>query len=135
MADITRTATGNGTGSMSHAGRSAFIDHTQEILAQLNANAPAFLQAMGIEAVKCVNQQMESGYGKPIWQTGDLMRDVSYEVNAQENTVTIGNTLEYARFVHDGTSKMAARPYLRDAIIRNKARIIEVGTAYLRQGL
>ncbi len=135
MADIRRTSTGNGTGSMSHAGRSAFIDHTQEVLAQLNANAPAFLQAMGIEAVKCVNQQMESGYGKPIWQTGDLMRDVSYQVNASENTVTIGNTLEYARYVHDGTSKMAARPYLRDAIIRNQARILEVGRELLRQGL
>lgn len=133
--DIHRTATGNGTGGMSHAGRSAFIDNTQEVLAQLNANAPAFLQAMGIEAVKCVNQQMESGYGKPIWQTGDLMRDVSYQVNASENTVTIGNTLEYARYVHDGTSRMAARPYLRDAIIKNRARILEVGRELLRQGL
>jgi hypothetical protein len=30
---------------------------------------------------------------------------------------------------------MAARPYLRDAIIKNKARILEVGEELLRQGL
>ena len=125
MATVTHHSTHNGTGSMSHAGRSEFIDHTQETLARLNEQAYGYLVAMGIEAVKCINQQMENGYGKPIWQTGDLMRDVSYQVHNETCSVDVGNTLEYALFVHDGTRHMEARPYIRDAILNNKSLIIK----------
>ncbi len=90
MATVNRSRTGNGTGSMSHSARSDFIDHSKEIMARINEQAYGYLVAMGTEAVKCINQQMESGYNKPIWQTGDLMRDVSYstmQASRRENVV------------------------------------------------
>lgn len=132
MATVNRSRTGNGTGSMSHSARSDFIDHSKEIMARLNEQAYGYLVAMGTEAVKCINQQMESGYNKPIWQTGDLMRDVSYVVHNETASVDVGNTLEYAPFVHDGTSKMAGRPYIRDAIMNNKERLKQVGMDYFK---
>ncbi len=132
MATVNRSRTGNGTGSMSHSARSDFIDHSKEIMARLNEQAYGYLVAMGTEAVKCINQQMESGYNKPIWQTGDLMRDVSYVVHNETASVDVGNTLEYAPFVHDGTSKMAGRPYIRDAIVNNKERLKQVGMDYFK---
>ncbi len=132
MATVNHHSTNNHTGSMSHSARSQFIDHSKEVMAQLNENAYGFLVAMGTEAVKCINQQMESGYSKPIWQTGDLMRDVSYIVHNETASVDVGNTLEYAKFVHDGTSKMAGRPYIRDAIMTNKDRLKQVGMDYFK---
>lgn len=36
--------------------------------------------------------------------------------SADENTVIIGSNVEYAEYVHDGTSKMLGRPFLRVGI-------------------
>ena len=63
---------------------------------------------------------MQTGYGNPIWDTGSLQGDVQYQLDAEDDsTITVGNTLEYAPFVHDGTYKMGARPYIRDAILND----------------
>ena len=66
---------------------------------------------MGTKGVGLTFDQMQSGYGRPIRQTGTLMGDVSYEVERSgKNTVDIGNTKEYDPFVHEDTCKMAGRP-------------------------
>ena len=94
-----------------------FKDNSDKVLTQLEGNKKAAINAMGIKAVNLILWQMRQGYGKPIRQTGDLQRDVSYEVeNSGKDTVDVGNTLKYAPYVHDGTYKMAARPYIRDAL-------------------
>ena len=71
---------------------------------------------MGIKAQNLILRQMQQGYGKPIRQTGNLQRDVQYEVNERAKVVRVGNTLEYASYVHEGTSKMAGRPYIQDGL-------------------
>lgn len=38
----------------------------------------------------------------------------------------VGTNVEYAQFVHDGTSKMQARPFLFDAIVQEQAGIYEL---------
>lgn len=86
-------------------------DHSEAVLAQMDANVERALTAMGIKAVGLIVKQMESGYTTPhknrthgttsdggthtaIRETGDLMRDVSYEVgNSGEGTVDVGNSL------------------------------------------
>ena len=127
--------TGNGTGRMTHAQRVEFIDNSQKVLAQLNTNKPRAALAVGTKAVGMIVNQMQTGYGKPIRQTGDLQRDVSYEV-VNDSTVNVGNTLEYAPFVHDGTSKMGARQYIRDALMNsnNQSTLQRVYEEYLKQG-
>lgn len=110
-----------------------FDDHSPEVKAKLEQNVKAALYAIGQKGVELTLGQMESGYGKPIRQTGDLMRDVQYDMRG-ENTVVIGNSLEYAPFVHDGTYKMAGRPYLRDAIMGSQNEIRATMEEYLQRG-
>lgn len=61
-----------------------------------------------------------------IRDTGALMQDVQYEVDTADKSVLIYNTLDYALYVHEGTSKLQGRPYLVDGIKKNKARIQEI---------
>lgn len=62
---ITIQKTGNGTGRMSHSDRVTFIDNSAQVLAKLNANKSAALQAMGVKAVGLTVDQMEKGYKIP----------------------------------------------------------------------
>lgn len=105
--EITRTQTGNGTLGMGHDLRVDFIDNRAQVLAQLNENASRATLAVGTKAVNLILWQMQHGYGKAIRDTGDLMRDLNYEV-VDDVTVNVGNSLKYASFVHDGTRKKAA---------------------------
>ena len=73
-----------------------FNDNSGRLLAQMQGNARRALTAMGTKAVGLTVQKMESGYGKPIRRTGDLMRSITYEVeNSGKNTVDVGSNLEY----------------------------------------
>jgi hypothetical protein len=113
----------------------SFTDNSGKVKSQLAGNVKAALAAMGIEAVGLINGQMQSGYGAPIRQTGDLMRDVSYEVgNSSPDTVDVGNSLEYAPLVHDGTSRMSGRPYIKDAIMNGQSRLKQVAENELKKG-
>ena len=133
--EMNRTQTGNGTLGMGHDLRVDFIDNRAQVLAQLNENASRATLAVGTNAVKLILWQMRQGYGKPIRDTGDLQRDVNYEV-VDDVTVNVGNSLEYAPFVHDGTRKMGARPYIRDALMNgdNQRKLQRVYEEYLKQG-
>jgi hypothetical protein len=93
------------------------IDNSDKVLAQLEGNKEAALNAIGTKAVNLIMWQMQQGYGKPIRQTGDLQRDVQFEIERSgPDTVDVGNTLKYAPFVHDGTSRMKGRPYIADGL-------------------
>lgn len=133
--EITRAQTGNGTLGMGHDLRVDFIDNRAQVLTQLNENASRATLAVGTKAVGLIVNQMQTGYGRPIRQTGDLQRDVNYEV-VDDATVNVGNSLEYAPFVHDGTRKMGARPYIRDALMNgdNQRTLQRVYEEYLKQG-
>ena len=110
-------------------------DNSAVIQTQMDGNKRAALTAMGLKAVQLTVERMENGYGRPIRQTGNLMRDVSSEVeNSAPDTVDVGSGLNYATFVHEGTYKMAARPYLRDALNGGASELKEVAESYLKQG-
>lgn len=128
-------------------------DHSEDVLAQMDANVERALTAMGIKAVGLIVKQMESGYTTPhknrthgttsdggthtaIRETGDLMRDVSYEVgNSGAGTVDVGNSLEYGVFIHEGTSRLESRPYIRDALTNGAEELQRVASAYLKMGM
>lgn len=101
---------------------SKMIDHSDKVLSALEGAIPAALNAMGIKGVNLTLYQMRHGFGKPIRQTGDLQRDVSYEVDVAGRQVHVGNSLNYARYVHEGTRKMAGRPYLTNALVPDERR-------------
>ena len=129
------------------------IDHSDEVKAKLDDNIHAALNAMGLSAVGFVVDMMKTGYSDPhpnrdyqgaidntgyhtdIRHTGDLMRDVNYEVERSgKNTVDIGNSLHSAIYVHEGTYKLKGRPYLRDGIERHRKEIQDIAESYLKKG-
>jgi len=76
-------------------------------------------------------RQFHSPPGSPPYvQTGTLRRSIRF-VKPKPLTRFVGSTLKpvagsdhsYAYYLEMGTTKMAARPYLRPALIRNKAKI------------
>lgn len=59
--------------------------------------------------VRCENKEVANS--KP----GDKISGT-----AEKNSVVIGSNVEYAEYVHDGTSRMDGRPFLREGIDRTK---------------
>lgn len=57
----------------------------------------------------------KKGANTPLYETGRLADSIEYSVEKEENRVTIGSNLRYARFHELGTSKMSARPFLHPA--------------------
>jgi HK97 gp10 family phage protein len=51
--------------------------------------------------------------------TGRLRADIRTRIKEKELQGEIYNDVEYAVFVHEGTSRMRGRPYLLDAITSN----------------
>lgn len=113
-----------------------FRDNTDAVESQLERNVKRTLPAMGREAVGLIMDGMDTLYGAPIWQTGDLHRDVNYKVREADKSVDVGNSLEYAPFVHEGTRKMKARPYITDSLNGDyaKERLLKIAEAGMKTG-
>ena len=91
-------------------------DRRAEVTGRVGGAVARALRAMGQEARGAVLRQMESGYGQPIRETGALMGDVDFQVREAEKAVDIGCSLGYAVYVHEGTSRRAGTPFLRDGV-------------------
>lgn len=77
-----------------------FTNNTGTILRTLEGNKKRALRAMGTEAAGLVKKQMESGYARPVRDTGALMGSITHQ--EEENATIIGTDKKYALFVHDG---------------------------------
>lgn len=109
-----------------------FTDNSGEVLALMAKNATDALTAMGQAAVGLIAGRIASGYGRPIRRTGALQRDVSFEVG--DGTVDVGSSLDYALPVHEGTSRMAGRPFITDALTGGAGELQAAAEKRLRQG-
>ena len=105
-----------------------FTSRLPDFLSRLDL--PAAAQAMGKAAVSAVRAQMLEGYERPVYRTGALHNNVSFVLHGC--TVTIGNTLPYAIPVHDGTCRMAGRPYLADGILNHADALQQAALETLR---
>lgn len=75
------------------------------------------LERIGLEWIKQVTEIINSRYGKPIVDTGRLRASMKYEVDIAKKVVYVGSDVEYVPFVELGTSKMAARPMIKPAVL------------------
>lgn len=105
------------------------------VLLQLRTNTQDALQAVGQEAVSLIRDQMLSGYKKAPYDTGNLFRSIDYDVRS-ENTVAVGTNVDYGKYVHEGTYKMGARPFIRDALLSGygKQRLQSVAEEEIAKG-
>lgn len=100
---------------------------------KLESNMDAVLQALGEQlgqAMIAIGMTAESNakqeINKAVYdtpesksgyvRTGRLGNSITYGVDTNEPAVYIGSNVEYAPYVELGTSKMAARPFLKPAV-------------------
>ena len=86
------------------------LDHSQEVLAQLDKAEEKVLEMIGILVEGDAVERC------PI-DTGNLMLSITHE--RQGKWEVIGSPVEYAPDVELGTSKSKAQPYLRPAVEEN----------------
>jgi len=108
-----------------------FKDKSKEVLNKFKENKVKALTAVGQECVNITLDNMRNKYYKDIHLTGDLKRDVNFNVRASDQCVDIGNSLNYGIWVHEGTGRMKARPYLRDTASENTEKWKQIFIQYL----
>lgn len=113
-----------------------FVNNAAKVKAKIRSNQKNALEAMGKKAVDLTKGSVLRGYGSPIWKTGALYSDIRYG-NLTEESVEVGNSdkVPYSVYVHDGTSRMAGRPYLRDALTQGAAQLKEIAAEKLKEGV
>lgn len=114
-----------------------FTDHSKKVLSSMDSAKKKALTAIGLVAVEETNDYMHSHYYSPIYDTGTLIRSITSDVRDNEKVdigasqSKVGTNIEYAGAVHEGNSRMRARPFLRDAIMDNKDKWKEVAEEYI----
>lgn len=121
-------------------------DNSETVKRQLEANIPKALDQMGLMIRSLIIEQLQSGFGREIRKTGDLQRSIDYEVEGDEIVFGVkqdfmgktepGKDMIYGWWVHDGTSKMAGRPYIRNATYgeAQMKKIVSAGEPALKEG-
>ena len=124
-------------------------NNSQLVLEGLGEATERALYAIGVKAVEGSVDAISGRYDiAPAVDTGRLRASISFitptdkggsgqlkPANAQsgdeltgtaeQNTVVVGSNVSYSEFVHNGTSKMAGRPFLREGIDKTKDKMQE----------
>lgn len=99
--------------------------HVSEVKEELRSRIPVILEAIGLQAEgNAVSEITTLG----AVDTGRLRGSISHATD--EEAAYIGTNVEYAPYVELGTYKMAARPFLRNAVANytdEYQRILEDG--------
>lgn len=124
-------------------------NNSQLVLEDLGEAMERALYAIGVKAVEGSVDAISGRYDiKPAVDTGRLRASISFITptdkggsgqpkpenaqagdeltgTAEQNTVVVGSNVEYAEKVHNGDSKMAGRPFLREGIDKTKDQMQE----------
>lgn len=124
-------------------------NNSQLVISELEKATERALYAIGVKAVEGSVDAISGKYDTaPAVDTGRLRASISFitptqkgdsgqpkPANAQagdeltgtaeQNTVVVGSNVSYSEFVHNGTSKMAGRPFLREGIDKTKNQMQE----------
>ena len=97
-----------------------------DVQGELSRKMPVILEALGIEAEgNAVKEITTLG----AVDTGRLRASITHE-HDNESAAYVGTNVEYAPYVELGTYKMAARPFLRNAVVdhvNDYKKILEEG--------
>lgn len=68
----------------------------------------------------------------PANRTGRLLRSVGYRASGS-HTLQVGEDAFYARWLEEGTRKMAPRPHVRVAVEQTQTEVYELIASYIRE--
>ena len=94
--------------------------------------------ALNVEATaKSYCQPGQSPYYRAPHITGTLQRSISSKTDVVNKAVhgIVGAGVSYALAVHDGTSRMSARPFILDAIVANEKDTMGIIEEHVLQGI
>ena len=91
------------------------VAHISEAIRDKDLAVEQALTACGLGLVHESHNEIESDPRRV--DTGNLRGSVTSEVEG--NTLTVGTGVEYAIYVHEGTRKMAANRFIRNAFMNN----------------
>lgn len=108
-------------------------DHSEEFMAAVAAAVDRALEGIGAhiegEAKELINSRTyphADGTKHPYVDTGTLKNSITYQVDEDgDGVVTIGTNIEYAIYIHEGTSKIEPNRFLKDAVNMNRDQIKE----------
>lgn len=115
------------------------VDNSDLVRKALKSQINQALDALGIAAENNAVEEVDkkvydtpesrSGYIR----TGRLRNSITHEVHRDEQAVYVGASVNYAKFVEFGTSRMKARPYLKPAIVEHKEEYKELVEEALKE--
>lgn len=105
-----------------------FIDNSAVVLNRIGTNSQQAMRDAADMLVEAVQEKIMYGYkdvhGNPphteIVDTGKLFDSIEADVKRDSQnaySVTVGANTKYAQYVHDGTSKLKGRPFVRDGVM------------------
>ncbi len=102
-------------------------DNTELIKQATRQAVRVALEAVGLQAENNTKTQITKVGAV---DTGRLRNSITH--TSDEDTAYVGTNVEYAAYVEYGTSKMAARPYLKPAVNNNAAQYRAIFEDFLR---
>lgn len=96
-------------------------DHSFEYMGEVNDALTQALYSIGIHIEGEAKEELENTPRRI--DTGNLRNSINYQVDDGEKAVYIGTNVEYALYVHEGTSRMEANRFLSNAVDRNHDQI------------
>ena len=102
-------------------------DNTEYIVDEIGTALVRALEAVGIQA--------ESDAAKlcPV-DTGRLRNSITHTIDEGGKWAIVGTNVEYAQYVHNGTSTHKAQPFLTDAVNQNADKYRKIIEAGLKNG-
>jgi HK97 gp10 family phage protein len=97
------------------------IDNSDAYIEEMAQKAVKILTAIGDHIVSEAQDELENDPRRV--DTGNLRNSINKEVVMGESAVYIGTNVEYAPYVHYGTSKMRPNKFLFNACDRNMEQI------------
>lgn len=99
-------------------------DHSDEFKRAVEDALIPALQAIGVHIEGEAKEELENTPRRV--DTGNLRNSINYQVDESEKAVYIGTNVEYAIYVHEGTSRMEANRFLSNAVERNNDQINQI---------
>lgn len=126
--------------------RVTFKKHTDVVLRRLAGSIGNAADACAETAVEAIQMKMLYGYndvhGNPphteIVDTGALFDSITAEVKQSSQngfTVNAGAGTDYAKYVHNGTSKLKGRPFITDGLQDAAPQIEQAIADAIRRGM
>lgn len=88
-------------------------DNSREVLAAEKLAIEKALNQIGSAAKKNIQGVILE---KDIYDTGDLYRTIDYNVKSSDKSVDVGSPQNYAEYQELGTSRQAARPFIKPGV-------------------